>query len=51
MPPPEWPDIPKKAKANSGSFYFFFKSKEDLLDAVPDWYLANLEPIIVRPLY
>ncbi len=44
-------DILKKAKANSGSFYFFFKSKEDLLDAVLDWYLANLEPIIVRPLY
>lgn len=44
-------DILKKAKANSGSFYFFFKSKEELLQAVLDWYLANLEPILIRPLY
>jgi TetR/AcrR family transcriptional regulator, transcriptional repressor for nem operon len=43
--------ILKKARANSGSFYFFFKSKEHLLDAVLDWYLANLEPIILRPAY
>jgi TetR/AcrR family transcriptional regulator, transcriptional repressor for nem operon len=44
-------DILKKARANSGSFYFFFRSKEDLLDAVLDWYLANLDPILIRPLY
>lgn len=44
-------DILKKAKANSGSFYFFFKSKEELLDAVLDWYLANLDPYIIRPIY
>jgi TetR/AcrR family transcriptional regulator, transcriptional repressor for nem operon len=44
-------DILRKAKANSGSFYFFFKSKEDLLHAVLDWYLQNLEPILIRPLY
>jgi TetR/AcrR family transcriptional repressor of nem operon len=44
-------DILKKANANSGSFYFFFKSKEELLDAVLDWYLANLEPILIKPLY
>jgi TetR/AcrR family transcriptional repressor of nem operon len=43
--------ILKKSRANSGSFYFFFKSKEQLLDAVLDWYLANLEPIILRPVY
>jgi TetR/AcrR family transcriptional repressor of nem operon len=43
--------ILKKSHANSGSFYFFFKSKEHLLDAVLDWYLANLEPIILRPVY
>lgn len=43
-------DILKKAKANSGSFYFFFPSKEKLLDAVLDWYLANLEPILIQPL-
>jgi TetR/AcrR family transcriptional repressor of nem operon len=41
--------ILKKSRANSGSFYFFFKSKEQLLDAVLNWYLANLDPIIVRP--
>jgi len=44
-------DILRKARANSGSFYFFFKSKEDLLHAVLDWYLENLEPILIRPLY
>ncbi len=44
-------DILKKARANSGSFYFFFKSKEALLDAVLDWYLENLDPILIRPLY
>jgi TetR/AcrR family transcriptional regulator, transcriptional repressor for nem operon len=43
--------ILKKSHANSGSFYFFFKSKEQLLDAVLDWYLANLEPIVLRPAY
>ena len=43
--------ILKKSRANSGSFYFFFKSKEHLLDAVLDWYLANLEPILMRPVY
>lgn len=41
----------KQARANSGSFYFFFKSKEDVLDAVLDWYLANLEPILIEPVY
>ena len=44
-------EILKKAKVNSGSFYFFFKSKEELLMAVLDWYLENLEPILIRPVY
>jgi len=43
--------ILKKSRANSGSFYFFFKSKEHLLEAVLDWYLANLEPILLQPVY
>ncbi len=43
--------ILKKARANSGSFYFFFKSKEQLLDAVLDWYLVNLEPVLLQPVY
>jgi TetR/AcrR family transcriptional repressor of nem operon len=41
--------ILKKSRANSGSFYFFFKSKEQLLDAVLEWYLAHLDPIILQP--
>lgn len=44
-------EILKKARANSGSFYFFFKSKEDLLHAVLNWYLENLEPMLIAPLY
>jgi TetR/AcrR family transcriptional repressor of nem operon len=44
-------EILKKAKVNSGSFYFFFKSKEELLLAVLDWYLENLEPILIWPVY
>jgi len=43
--------ILKKSRANSGSLYFFFKSKEQLLDAVLDWYLAHLDPIVMRPVY
>jgi AcrR family transcriptional regulator len=43
--------ILKKARANSGSFYFFFKSKQDLLYAVLDFYRANLEAVLFEPLY
>jgi len=42
-------DILKKAKANSGSFYFFFKSKHDLLVAVLGWYEHMLQPILIAP--
>ena len=38
-----------KADANSGSFYHFFESKEDLLLAVLDWYEAGLEPVLLDP--
>jgi TetR/AcrR family transcriptional repressor of nem operon len=44
-------EILKKAKANSGSFYFFFTSKEDLLVAMLDWYLENLQPVLLDPVY
>jgi AcrR family transcriptional regulator len=44
-------EILNKAKVNSGSFYFFFKSKEELLLAVLDWYLENLEPVLMHPVY
>jgi AcrR family transcriptional regulator len=39
------------AQANSGSFYHFFGSKEELLLEVLRWYQENLEPVLIRPLY
>lgn len=39
------------ARANSGSFYHFFGSKEELLLEVLSWYQQNLEPVLIRPLY
>ena len=44
-------EILKKAKANSGSFYFFFTGKEDLLMAVLDWYQENLGPVLLQPVF
>lgn len=44
-------EILKKAKANSGSFYFFFTGKEDLLMAVLDWYLQSLRPVLLEPVF
>ncbi len=42
-------DILAAAKANSGSFYHFFSSKEDLLLAVLDRYTAMLHPALLEP--
>src|SRR5690242_5810382 len=42
-------DILARARANSGSFYHFFESKEALLRAVLEEYLHGLEPAIVAP--
>jgi TetR/AcrR family transcriptional repressor of nem operon len=42
-------ELLKKARANSGSFYYFFKSKEDLLLAVLDTYEAMLYPVLLEP--
>lgn len=42
-------EILNKARANSGSFYHFFISKDDLLLAVLDNYLVSVEPEIIRP--
>ena len=42
-------DILKKSKVNSGSLYYFFPGKEDLLLAVLDWYLDNLHPEVIEP--
>ena len=39
------------ARVNSGSFYHFFGSKEELLLEVLRWYQQNLEPVLIRPLY
>lgn len=44
-------EILKKADANSGSFYFFFTGKEDLLLAVLDWYQQNLGPALLEPVF
>jgi TetR/AcrR family transcriptional regulator, transcriptional repressor for nem operon len=44
-------EILKQANANSGSFYFFFTSKEDLLLAVLDWYQQNLRPALLDPVF
>jgi len=41
--------ILERAKANAGSFYYFFKTKEELLLAVLDLYVQSLQPIVVQP--
>lgn len=42
-------DILKKSGVNSGSLYYFFRTKEELLLAVLDWYLENLYPQVIDP--
>jgi TetR/AcrR family transcriptional repressor of nem operon len=42
-------EILAQASANAGSFYYFFKTKEELLLAVLDLYVATLQPIVVEP--
>ncbi len=44
-------EILKKAQVNSGSIYFFFTSKEELLLAVLDWYQRNLDPVLLAPVF
>jgi TetR/AcrR family transcriptional repressor of nem operon len=44
-------DILKRARARSGSFYYFFDSKDALLDAVLDSYLAAMESVVVAPVF
>lgn len=43
--------ILKKADAGSGSLYYFFPTKEDLLIAVLDWYYAHLCPMVLDPVF
>lgn len=42
-------EILERAGANSGSLYHFFPTKQDLLVAVLEWYVENLESEIVAP--
>ena len=39
-----------EAGVNSGSLYYFFKNKEDLLLAVLDEYVELLEPVLIQPI-
>jgi|SRR5579862_7644632 TetR/AcrR family transcriptional repressor of nem operon len=41
--------ILERSEANSGSFYYFFKTKEELLLAVLDLYVQSLIPVVVQP--
>jgi len=43
--------ILKEADAGSGSLYYFFPTKEDLLLAVLEWYQENLWPAVVQPVF
>ncbi len=44
-------EILKRAKANPGSFYYFFKTKEELLLAVLELYVRSLGPVVVEPVF
>jgi AcrR family transcriptional regulator len=43
--------IVEAAKARSGSLYYFFPAKEDLLLAVLQWYKDHLGPMVVQPVF
>ncbi|MCA9192905.1 MAG: TetR/AcrR family transcriptional regulator [Planctomycetales bacterium] len=43
--------ILKSAGCNSGSLYYFFPTKEDLLIAVLNWCLENLWPEVIEPVF
>ena len=42
-------EILSRAKANAGSFYYSFKTKEELLLAVLELYVQTLSPVVVEP--
>lgn len=44
-------EILRAAEVNSGSLYYFFKTKEALLLAVLDWYVAHLHPLVLEPVF
>jgi TetR/AcrR family transcriptional repressor of nem operon len=44
-------EILTAANANSGSLYYYFRSKEELLLAVLDAYLEGLWPVVMQPAF
>ena len=44
-------EILAQSRVNSGSFYHFFKSKDDLLLAVLQLYIETLHPIVIDPVF
>lgn len=44
-------EILSKSGVNSGSFYYFFKTKEELLLAVLDLYVDWLWPMVIEPAF
>lgn len=44
-------EILEKAEVNSGSLYYYFKSKEDLLLAVLEKYKEMLWPVLLEPVF
>jgi AcrR family transcriptional regulator len=42
-------EVLERAKANPGSFYFLFKTKEELLLAVLDLYIQSLDAVVMNP--
>lgn len=43
--------ILREAGVNAGSLYYFFKTKEELLLAVLDWYVDGLHPCVMEPAF
>lgn len=44
-------EILERSKANAGSFYYCFKTKEELLLAVLEMYIRTLMPVVVEPVF
>jgi TetR/AcrR family transcriptional regulator, transcriptional repressor for nem operon len=44
-------DVLERAGVRGGSLYYFFKSKEDLLRAVLEQYVALLHPVVIDPAF
>jgi TetR/AcrR family transcriptional repressor of nem operon len=44
-------DVVERARAKSGSLYYFFRTKEDLLLAVLDHYVDLLWPAVIEPAF